>query len=238
MSIIYTIYPNNLTSDPNDFAARVKIRGSADLETIVDRMVDQGSTTTRADIMAVLEDAMKSAEQYLLDGHRVNLGGLCQLYPCVRGIFTDVDDIFDENRHTLAVGARPGKRILNTMQTKGAIEKMASVVYTPSIVVYRDATSDMINTQITLGTIGNIKGSRLKFNKLQADEGIFFIDEADESIEHKVTLTNSISDQKLVFQVPARLVSSSTYFIEVRVRYTPAGDLRKGRSKMALEAVD
>ena len=54
MAINYCLLENNLTSDPNDYAAQVKITSSADLEQIADRMIEQGSTVTKADILAVL----------------------------------------------------------------------------------------------------------------------------------------------------------------------------------------
>ncbi len=81
MAINYALFENHLTSDPDDYAAQVKITGSADLEVLANRMIDQGSTVTKPDILAVLEDAIKATESCLLDGYRVQLGGLCELFP-------------------------------------------------------------------------------------------------------------------------------------------------------------
>lgn len=39
-------------------------------------MLDRGSTVSRTDIVAVLEDAIEACESLLLDGMRVNFGGL------------------------------------------------------------------------------------------------------------------------------------------------------------------
>ena len=50
MPINYALFENNLTSDPNDYAAQVQITASADLSAIVKRIIDQGSTSTEADI--------------------------------------------------------------------------------------------------------------------------------------------------------------------------------------------
>ena len=81
MPIHYALYENNVTSDLNDYAAIVKPIDSVDL----DRMIDRGSTTSRADILAVLEDVIGAAESLLLDGMRLNFGGLVELFPRVRG---------------------------------------------------------------------------------------------------------------------------------------------------------
>ena len=49
----------------------VQVDGSLDLEGLVDRLIAQGSTTTRADIMAVLEDSILACEGALQDGLRM-----------------------------------------------------------------------------------------------------------------------------------------------------------------------
>ena len=59
MAINYALFENHLTSDPDDYAAQVKITGSAGLEVIAQRMIDQGSTVTKPDILAVLEEPLK-----------------------------------------------------------------------------------------------------------------------------------------------------------------------------------
>ncbi len=238
MSIRYYLSENHLTSDQSDFAARVQVISSADLDTIVDRMVDQGSTSTRADIMAVLEDAIKIAEHYIADGHRVTLGGLCQLYPTIKGKFTGIADVFDSSRHTIDVAARPGRRLRKRVRSNTMPEKLEPVTPRPSLPSYLDVATGLLNMQITKGTIGTIEGGKLKFNPLQADEGIYFIDAGDGVTEHKVSLIQSNLPKKLIFLTPSTLISSSNYFIEVRTRYTENGKLRKGQSEVAMEAVD
>lgn len=56
MTISYVLHENHLTSDPNDYLARVYVTGTVDVEGVIDRMIERGSTTTKADILAALED--------------------------------------------------------------------------------------------------------------------------------------------------------------------------------------
>jgi len=44
--IEYALFENNITADPDDYAAIVQISGSADGDDLVQDMVDQGSTVT------------------------------------------------------------------------------------------------------------------------------------------------------------------------------------------------
>ena len=55
MPIHYTLHPNNLTSQ-GDYMAVVNFTGSQDQEAVIDQMMRQGSTITRADILAVLDN--------------------------------------------------------------------------------------------------------------------------------------------------------------------------------------
>ena len=50
MTIHYALFENHLTTDPADYTAVVQPAGSADTKAIADRMVQQGSTVTRADM--------------------------------------------------------------------------------------------------------------------------------------------------------------------------------------------
>ena len=49
MAIRFGLFENNLASDPEDRIATVQATDSADLEAGVRRMIERGSTTTRAD---------------------------------------------------------------------------------------------------------------------------------------------------------------------------------------------
>ncbi|MCK4341027.1 MAG: hypothetical protein KAY37_04810 [Phycisphaerae bacterium] len=53
MSIKYALFENNITTDPDDYAAMVQISGSADGDDLVQDIIDQGSTVTKPDILAV-----------------------------------------------------------------------------------------------------------------------------------------------------------------------------------------
>ena len=74
MSIKYALYANRLTEEPDIYAAKVKFTGSVNMETLAKRIIDQGSTVTMPDILAVMENLVKAIEGYLLEGYRINLG--------------------------------------------------------------------------------------------------------------------------------------------------------------------
>ena len=226
MPIKYSLLENHLTADPTDYAAHVQISGSADLDAIADRMLSQGSTTTKADILAVLTDAIIAAEGYITDGYRVNFGGLAQFYPRINGVFTGPDDKFDKTRHKIEVGTTSGAELRKTVREKATPEKVMKVTPAPVPVDFADLHTANHNNLITPGNIGTITGYKLSFNEGNADEGIFFIPTGGgAAIKGAIVQKNKPS--QLVILNPA--LAAGDYNLEVRARIYGGNDLRIGR---------
>ena len=232
MSINYALFENHLTSDPDDYAAQVKITGSAGLEVVAQRMIDQGSTVTKPDILAVLEDAIKAIESCLLDGYRVQLGGLCELFPRIKGVFNGITDTFDVSRHRVDVGANPGARVRRTVREGATVTKTETIKPAPALLEYVDLGSGETNGSITSGNIGTINGHRLKFDPDQNDNGIYFVN-IDNAAEVKVTTIQKNKPGQLVFLAPS--MPTGQYYLEVRTRFRDSAELRTGRLDEILE---
>ena len=233
MAINYALFENHLTSDPDDYAAQVRITGSADLEVLAQRMIDQGSTVTKPDILAVLEDTIKATESCLLDGYRVQLGGLCELFPRIKGVFNGITDTFDASRHRVDVGANPGARVRRTVRVGATVTKAETIKPAPALLEYVDLGSGETNGRITSGNIGTINGHRLKFNPDQDDEGIYFVN-IDTAAEVKLTAIQKNKPGQLVFLTPT--VPGGQYYLEVRTRFREPAELRTGRLDEILQS--
>ncbi len=227
MAIRYALYENLLTTDPDDYAAHVEITASADLDTIADRMVAQGSTVTRADILAVLENAITATEALLLQGYRLNFGGLADLYPRLIGTFEGITDTFDRARHRVDVGGCPGSRVRNTVRANATVEKVESAKPSPSPLEYKDIFTGEINQTVTLANIGSLAGNRLKFDATKADEGIFFVPLSGDP-DRKVDTVQKNKPGQLVF-LNLDSLGPGDYYIEVRARVDGGKELRTGR---------
>lgn len=226
MPIQYALFENNLTPDPADFAAIVQIAGSWDLPIIADKIVARGSTVGKADVLAVLTDAVSVCAEGVGESNRINFGGLVQLFPRVKGVFTGATDTFDPARHQIDVGANPGTEIRETVRATGTVVKVEAIKPAPNPVEYVDINSDTTNDQVTVGGIGQLSGSRLKYDDSQADEGIYFV--ATAGGETKVTVVQKNKPAQVVFIIPATLIAG-TYNIEVRSRQRDSAELRVGR---------
>lgn len=236
MSINYALYENKLTEATDLYAAQVLISSSANLETIADRIVEQGSTVTRTDVIAVLEGAIVAVENLVLEGARVNFGGLCDLFPKIKGKFNGITDHYDPSRHQIDVGAAPGSRVRKTVRENATVTKQETILPSPLILEYVDLGSGETNNHITPGNIGTINGSRLSFDESDADEGIYFKHTINPT-STKVTAIQKNKPSELVFMVPDSLLASGTYWVEVRKHFTPGGELRTGKLDTILTVV-
>ena len=230
MSIYYALYKNPLVTDDVEYAARCAPVASLGLEDIADEIVRQGSTVTRTDVIAVLQQMCEACEAMLLHGFRIQMGGVFELYARIRGKFTAESDTYDPSRHKLDVTGNAGTRIRKTIKENAVVEKISTDVPKPKPKEYADAATGEINSTVTPGNIGTVTGDNLKFDKTQADQGIWFIDTS--GTETKVATVETNKPSKLIYLVPS--LNYGDYHIEVRSKFSKDGPVRAGRLDQVL----
>jgi hypothetical protein len=226
MSIKYSLVENLLTPDPNDHYPQVQLTGRATQEDLAARMVSLGSTVGKADILAVLSLLDDAAESFLLQGYRVDLAGIVDIYPRMQGVFNGPGDGFDKSRHTLGVTANPSPGFISRIRQDAKVSKEETVKPLPNPLEFRDAATGNSNGPVTKGNIGTLSGSRLKIDSAKPDEGIFFIASTG-GTETKVATVSTNKPGQLVFLIPATLASGE-YSIQVRARIFGSADIRSG----------
>ncbi len=228
MAIKYALFENNLTSDPDDYNAVVQITAGVDTDAIIRRVLDQGSTVTEADLRASAADLVKATRSFLLDGARVHFFGLADFFPRVKGVFSGPTDSFDPARHSVDVAANPGTRIRNEVRAQATVDKVEAVKPAPNPVQFADNGSITTNDQVTVGNIGTVYGSRLKYDKTQADEGVYLVATAGGETKVANTAVQTNKPSTVLFLIPTGLVAG-TYNLEVRARISGGTQLRVGR---------
>jgi len=229
MTIRYALFENKMMhATGNEYMARTRSFGCADLEAIAARMADMGTTVTKADILAVFEDMTAAAVSLLADGFTVNFDGLCNFRCSIKGTFDGPTDGFDPSRHHLEVNASIGQRIRKEVINNAKITKTDTIIPAPTPAEFIDTASGTVNDLLTVGNIGTVNGWRLKFDPAAVDEGIFLI--ADDATEIKATSVATNKPAQLTFLVPDLAGFGPQFRLEVHSRMSiPAGDLRTGQ---------
>ena len=223
MSINYALFENHLTSDPDDYRALVQSNGTAKLEDVIDRMIEQGSTVVKADILSVLEDYHTAIENMVLEGMSVLTPG-ANYGASIKGVFNGQADTFDPSRHQVRPTVNPGNRFRKAVEERARPSKQEAVRPKPSLLEFTDLNSDVRNSTLTPGGMGQVVGHRLKFDAEDATQGIFFV-AADDS-ETEVTVVGRNMPAELMFLIPDGLTAGD-YTLEVRAGFGE-DDVRSG----------
>ncbi|MBN1303802.1 MAG: DUF4469 domain-containing protein [Anaerolineales bacterium] len=212
MSINYALRENPLNVAPGVYSAWVRRRGAADLDTVINTMVERGSTVTRADILGVLEDYFSTIEHLVLLGYSV-LTPSANYSASVKGNFDGPEDCFDAGRHQVAGRVSPGARFRRAVAENAGVTKVISDVPKPIVQSFIDYESGERGSTLTPGGLAGIYGGRLKFDPQAPDQGIYLIG-ADGS-ERRVSVVARNQPGSLIFRTPDGL-EEGVYRLEVR----------------------
>ena len=218
MSIHYSLQANNLTSDPDDYTARVRPIGTAELDQIIDRMIQQGSTVTKADTLSVLEEYFTTVENMILEGLNVNTP-LANFGTSIRGNFQGREDGYNSSRHQIKARVNAGKRLRQAIVQRAQVVKEESNKPIPNPLTYTDVASETHNSTLTPGGMGQVTGYRLKVNEANVNQGVFFVDGSGGEVRATVYARNKPAE--LIFMVPEALAAGN-YTLQVRASF--AGD--------------
>lgn len=226
MPIQYSLLDNQLTTDPDDYRAVVQTTEVLGEDDLINDMTSRGSTATKTDVLAVLEEYKAAIERAIADGKRINTD-LVNVYPSIRGVFDGNGDSYDATRHAVRVNVSSGVRLREA--TRGvSLEKVRAGETGPLLDHYHDTLADEIDGLVTPGGGARITGGNLKVREVDG-AGVYFVDSEGNATEAPNLMRNKPGD--LIFLVPQ--LAPGDYALEVRTASTDNGTLRTGR----LEAV-
>lgn len=229
MAVYYSLHPNNLTGEGEVYRAVVQSSGTVNLESIIQRMVARGSTTTEADAYAALKDFFTIIQTLLLDGFRINT----PMFNCgltIKGNFNGPTDTFSPSRNWIEISITPGVDLRRITQGTVQTQKQLPGEARPRLIRFIDLNSGERNSKLTPGGMGQIMGDRLKFDPADPSQGIFFVG-ADNS-ESRVEVVGKNINAELMFLVPATLAAGD-YNLIVRTMASQS-TLRTGILEAAL----
>ena len=215
---------NLLTADPDDCMAQVVPEKSQvwSQERIDAEIIKLGGVTEAA-LAAVRKNEAKVYADIIADGGVIN-SDLFSTSFSVSGVFTNQADTFDPKRHSVNLNVSAGT-LLREAAKKAKVYKKEGSSTDPYITQVTDGVTG--DTQaIKLGSVMEIVGSRLKFDKKDAEQGVFV--KASDGKEYRCTPVGDPKPAK-VMVILASDVPSGEFTLEVR---TKIGNDRNERKTM------
>jgi hypothetical protein len=229
MTIEYALYPNPLTDNPEHQRAVIQNQESCTIEDIIDEMISQGSSLTRAEALANIESYEAAITKFVGQGRGINTP-LMRIAPSIAGNFMGTDDYFDASRHEVKLNLSPGKRLQEALE-EVALQKVVPSQRKPRIQTVTDFSSDTSNSQLTPGGVIEVRGKLLKHDPDEEEQGLFFI--ASDGSETRASSPIRNKPSSVYVSVPDELTAGE-YTLEVRVKLRFTTTIRRDRLDTSL----
>jgi hypothetical protein len=210
--IKYQLIESSIATEPGACHAIVSSSDSRNLDQIIQHMISEGTGLTKPQAMAYFEKLSQSILYFLEFGFSISTP-LFKIRPTMNGKFDSKEDNYDPNRHQFNYRFSPGLRFRD-MTSGFKIEKVEASSQAPAPTSFTDANTDGRNETATPGSLGMLKGKRLRFDKEDLKQGVFFesLDNPENVV--RVAQYSDMNPSKLHFLVPA--LGAGEYKIVVR----------------------
>lgn len=213
MALKYRLTQNKLirSQSPDEHVAIPTGNKTMYLEDIIEDMISRGSTITKAEALATIEEFNRSVCNILSKGNSINTE-LFSVTHSIKGVFKNSKETFNPQKHVLNLNLRAGKRLLQTCQNIPVI-KVDAVPSMPQINTLINLKNGDTNNSVNAGQMVSLRGKLLKISLDKPDCGIYLIDsnKAETKIPHLIKNAPS----ELMFFIPDHLVPGK-YHLELR----------------------
>ena len=221
--LFYALFENQLTSDPNDYMAVTTNAISLGQDAVVQLMLKRGSTLTETDILAVLKMEREVICEQAAMGNNITTP-LFNLSLSIKGVFNGIDDSYDPSRHTVKLNLTPGTELGKAVASVKTQKVRAEKVH-PVIDQLIDVATGGVNDQLSPGSLARLRGSYLKYDTADPQQGIFFI--APDASETRVEVISLNKPGELHFMSP--VLAAGECHVEVRAIIKGHKEVSSGR---------
>ncbi len=221
MSLKYALLENLLTPSPDDYTAQVQEVKSHDMNSIMEKMLQKGSTITKTDTLAVLNAFFEVIEEVTRQGETVSFDEF-RTHFSISGVFKGAADHFDADRHTVHLKLHAGKRLKEVLSDL-SLEKVTTEKALPHVLEVKDSITGSTNQNITSAGVIEIIGSRIKIAGEDLDKGVYFEDSQGKTYKVQTLIENKPA--RLVVLVPS--LEKGTYLLSIKTQYSGGGTFVK-----------
>lgn len=224
MPLKYALIENTLPPNLDSYLARVRNVKSHDLESIIDLMLQRGSTITHTDILAVNNSLSEEIIRLAARGEAISTS-LFQLSFSITGVFNSPTDTFDPARHEVKIHLTPGKALKAAVKNI-KLRKVTPPSNLPYVAQVTDSVSESVNSQITSAGVLEINGSLLKIEGDHPNNGVYLI--AKDGTQHKVQTLVSNKPSRLIVLLPT--LTPGSYTLQITTQYNGGMGLKSPRT--------
>ncbi|MGL4982267.1 MAG: DNA-binding domain-containing protein [Treponemataceae bacterium] len=223
--IKYALRENHLVNAPNDqksYVAQVVDQIIYDNDQIAQLMVERGSTVTKADILAVLQLYEETIFSLIPKGVSIDTNIFNSSYS-ISGKFESIDDVFDAHRHQKHYNLHPKKTLVELL-SKLETHKVKKTGTEPHIEQVIDSKTQKTDSLITRGDTIRIKGSKLKFDASDPQQGVFLL--VQDGILTRINRIDENTQSNILAHIPEDFAQGE-YLLQIRTMLNTSGKASK-----------
>lgn len=224
MSLRYGLVPFLLNKSKNKYKALPTDNESINEEDIIEEMIAKGSTVSKAEALAVIEEYEAAICKAIEEGKNINTR-MYKIHAAIKGVFESEKDIFDPQQHSIQINIKAGKRLKQCVENI-QLNKVILNDNAPVILSIKNLHTNKPSHQFSGNQAISIIGKKLKFDLNDPRQGIFFVNE--DGTEFRVDNLIKIKPSELIFIVPDPIIGNK-FFLEVRCLFPNSNQLRLGK---------
>ena len=209
------LYDNQLTSDPNDYYGKVKTNGILTNKELAQLLVEEGTEYKEEAILEILSRTDRLKVSKLAEGFAVN-NGVCYARVAVNGSFQGSTDRFDKKEHKVAASFTPGAQLRTALQ-KVDVDILGVATVDPVIGKVIDSLTNQEDSTITPNNVITIKGDKIKIAGDEAANGVYFINQNDDS---RTKCLQVIKNERKELMVMVPDLAVGEYELEIVTQFT------------------
>ncbi|MBK3517511.1 HU family DNA-binding protein [Carboxylicivirga marina] len=229
MPLRYSLVPNTLKTKSGKYISSVNKNDSYTIEHVIEHMIRRGSTVTKAEALAVMEEFSHAIESLVSDGAHIKTE-LFNITPSIKGTFNDEHESFTHKKHQVKLNLRPGKRLLQIEQ-QIKVKQVTHQQRSPQLIRFIDLHTKKTDGTFTPGQVASIKGRLLKFDETDPEQGIFLSNNDGHELKIEHIVKNKPSE--LLFIFPEK-INKSIYSISVKAKLPRTQSVRQGTLNLQL----
>jgi len=226
----YALKANTLGDDTKGCIAVASAVGAATLDDVIGHMITEGTGLTRPQAMAYFEKLTQSVEYFIGLGFSVSTP-LFRSRASISGTFKNKQDSFDASRHRINVRTISGIRLSRLEKNLSPMKIKLNKLF-PSPEILTDGTTETDNDRITSGGLAVLRGSLLRFDPKNPEQGIFFIAADNPAEEIRAEVYTAMRSSEVNFQIPS--LQPNDYILVVKSDYYGWSSIRKGELEYTL----
>jgi predicted RNA-binding protein len=172
MAFLYTIVKNQLSTIGNLVYVAKTIWGESISLDRLKKELSYGSTLTKADVEAFMENLDRVLVKFLQEGYSVDLG-FCILKPQIKGVFKNQEDSFDSSRNWVTVNMTPKRSFVDRVTISPKTKKVNLTRTAPILREIQNLHRES-SFEFKLSDFFLLKGENLKFDSTDLEVGVFF----------------------------------------------------------------